>query len=261
MKYLQTIFTLTLVYLMTSCSNGKLDEKGFQVSSSSDNTKDEQANELNSDSLKIDTRPSSVLLTGLSNIRLTTIYKVNLNKRNNSTFIGSNSFHYRNEEIEGSKGNNWHNNLMPGLEAVYGYNMVNISHYDIKTNKQKYFFEKPVLVKTAYYPTFNKDTLNYKPVNRNYFMVSVYNDDTNKDGFINLKDLRRFYLFDINGERQMALIPENYSIIKSEYDPENDFMYVFAQLDSNSNGKIDEGEPIHIFWINLNDPSKTGREY
>ena len=129
---------------------------------------------------------------------------------------------------------------MPGLEAVYGYNMVNISHYDIKTNKQKYFFEKPVLVKTAYYPTFNKDTLNYKPVNRNCFMVSVYNDDTNKDGFINLKDLRRFYLFDINGERQMALIPENYSIIKSEYDPENDFMYVYAQLDSNSNGKSND---------------------
>ena len=78
---------MTLVYLMTSCSNGKLDEKGFQVSSSSDNTKDEQANELNSDSLKIDTRPSSVLLTGLSNIRLTTIYKVNLNNRNTGITI------------------------------------------------------------------------------------------------------------------------------------------------------------------------------
>ena len=201
------------------------------------------------------------MLTGVPNVRLTTIYKVNLNKKDNSTFIGSNSFHYRYEETERDKGNNWNNNLMPGLEAVYGYNLVNISHYDIKENKQKNFFDKPVLVRTLYYPTFSKDTLNYNPISRNYFMVSVYNDDTNQDGFVNLKDLRRIYLFDINGERQKALIPENYSVFKSEYDSDNDFMYVFAQLDNNNNGRQDEGEPIHIFWIDLKDPSKTGRQY
>lgn len=105
------------------------------------------------------------------------------------------------------------------------------------------------------------DTLNFKPVNREYFIVSVYNEDTNKDGFINLKDLRRLYLFNINGERQTALVPENYSVFKSEYDPGNDFMYVFAQLDSNNNGQQDEGEPTHIFWIDLNDPAQTGRAY
>lgn len=261
MKYLQIIFSLTLIYLMTGCSDGKLEEKGFQVNPISDNSENEQPNGLNRDSLKIDTRPSSVLLTGITNVRLTTIYKVNLNKKNNSTFIGSNSFHHRYEELEGNSGNNWNNNLMPGLEAVYGYNMVNVSHYDAKENEQKTFFEKPVLIRTLYYPTFSKDTLNNQPVSREYFMVSVYNDDTNKDGFINLKDLRRFYLFNINGERQKALIPENYSVFKSEYDSGNDFMYVFAQLDSNNNGQQDEEEPIHIFWIDLKDPGKTGRQY
>ena len=252
---------LTLVCLMTSCSNGKLEEKGFQVSPTSDNTENDHNDGLNRDSLKFETRPSNVLLTGVPNVRLTTIYKVNLNKKDNSTFIGSNSFYYRYEETEGNTSNNWNNNLMPGLESVYGYNLTNISHYDIKENKQKNFFEKPVLVRTLYYPAFSKDTLNGKPVNRNYFIVSVYNDDTNKDGFVNLKDLRRLYLFDINGVRQKALIPENYSVFKSEYDSDNDFMYVFAQLDNNNNGRQDEGEPIHIFWIDLKDPNKTGRQY
>ena len=261
MKFLETIFTLTLVYLMTSCSNGKFEEKGFQVRTTSDNSENYQSNGLNSDSLKIETRPSGILLTGVPNVRLTTIYKVNLNKKDNSTFIGSNNFHYKYDETAVNKGNNWNNKLMPGLEAVYGYNFVNISHYDIKENKQKNFFEKPVLVRTLYYPTFSKDTLNYNPIFRNYFMVSVYNEDTNKDGFINLKDLRRLYLFDINGVKQKALIPENYSIFKSEYDSDNDFMFVFAQLDRNNNGQQDEGEPIHIFWIDLKDPSKTGRQY
>ncbi|HYF68948.1 MAG TPA: hypothetical protein VD884_12480 [Ohtaekwangia sp.] len=55
MKSAQTILTLTLVYLTTSCSNGKLEEKGFQVSPTSDNTETEEADGLNSDSLKFNT--------------------------------------------------------------------------------------------------------------------------------------------------------------------------------------------------------------
>ncbi len=239
MKNTSGILILTFVYLMAGCSKGKLEEKGFQVDPTSDNSETSQADGLYNDSLKFDTRPSNVLLTGVPNVRLTTVYKVNFKKDDKTTFIGSNSFHYKNEESENNSGNNWNNNLMPGIEAVYGYNMVNVSHYDIKENKQKNLFEKPVLTKTLYYPTFSKDTLNYKPVNREYFIVSVHNDDTNKDGFINIKDLRRFYLFNINGEIQKTLVPKNYSVIKSEYDPANDLMYVFAQLDINENGRQD----------------------
>jgi len=261
MRKTQLIISLAFICFITSCSNGKLEEKGFQVRNISGNSDMEQQDGLNNDSLKFETRPSNVLLTGVPNVRLTTIYKVNVNKKNNNTFIGSNSFHYRYEENKNYIGNNWNNNLMPGIEAVYGYNMVNVSHYDINENKSILFFEKPVLIKTIYYPTFSKDTLNNKSVTRNYFIVSVYNDDTNKDGFINLKDLRRLYLFNINGLKQKELVPENYSVIKSEYDPENDYMFVFSQLDNNKNGQQDVGEPIHIFWIDLKDPNKTGRLY
>jgi len=70
-----------------------------------------------------------------------------------------------------------------------------------------------------------------------------------------------FYLFDSNGERQKQLVPENYSVFKSEYDPDNDFMFVFARLDRNENGQIDDNEPIHIFWVDLKDPTKTGQQY
>ena len=260
MKYSTITLILVLFGLITSCSNGKLEEKGFQVSTS-ENAETDQEDGLHGDLLQFATQPSSVLLTGVSNVRLTTIFKVNFDKRNNTTFTGSNCFHYKYDYSEGNSGNNWNGNLMPGLEAVYGYNMVNVSHYDIKENKQKNFFEKPVLIKTLYFPSFTKDTLNHKPVSRAYFIISAYDEDTNKDGFINIKDLRRLYLFDINGEKQKALIPENYSVFKSEYDQGNDFMYVFAQLDTNENGKRDDGEPIHIFWIDLKDPNKTGRLY
>lgn len=158
-------------------------------------------------------------------------------------------------------GNNWNYNFMPGLEAVYGYNMVNVSLYDVALQKEKKFFPKPVLIKTLYYPAFSQDMLNYEPVSRRYYLVSAYDEDTNGDGAINIKDLRRFYLFDIHGTSQGPLVPKDYSVYKSEYDPANDLMYVFAKLDENTNGRRDEYEPIHVYWVDLKDPLRTGRLY
>jgi len=261
MKSTNIILTAILFTIFTSCSNNRLEEKGFPVNNSEDTTESdgEKPEGISNDSVKFDTRPSNVLLTGITNVRLTTIYKVNLNKKDGTTFIGSNNYLYSDTEM--GQGNNWNGNFIPGLEGLYGYNLVNISHYDIQNNKKKDFFDKPVLIKTLYFPASSKDTLNNKIVKRNYFLVSVYNEDTNTDGFINQKDLRRFYLFDSNGERQKQLVPENYSVFKSEYDPDNDFMFVFARLDRNENGQIDDNEPINIFWVDLKSPTKTGQQY
>jgi hypothetical protein len=170
-------------------------------------------------------------------------------------------YYYNYSELAESDGNNWNHHFMPGLSIVYGYNMVNVSHYDSETQSQKNFFEKPVLIKNLYYPSFSKDTLNYKPVDRDYYMVSVYDEDTNKDGFINVRDLRRFYLLDTHGENKKPLVPVSYSVFKSEYDPANDFMYVFAKQDENEDGKADELEAIHVFWIDLTNPERAGRVY
>lgn len=255
------ILTIAMLFIWKGCSKNKLEEKGFPVSNNetTDNNGDEKVEGISKDSLKFETRPSSVLLTGVSNVRLTTVYKVNLNKKDGTTFIGSNNYLFNDTEL--GQGNNWNGNLIPGLEGVYGYNLVNISHYDLQSKTKKELFDKPVLIKTLYYPSFSKDTLNTKNVKRNYILVSVYNDDTNKDGFINQKDLRRFYLFNSNGERQNQLVPENYSVFKSEYDSDNDLMFVFARLDKNANGQIEDNEPINIFWVDLKDPTKTGQQY
>ncbi|MEO7988529.1 MAG: hypothetical protein ABI663_03250 [Chryseolinea sp.] len=258
-RILKTLFLLTCFCALISCRN-KLEQKGFPVASPTENEEQSTVDGISKDSLAFPTRPSNVLLTGNPLYRLTTIYKVNFN-RDSTTFIGSNDFHFNYEGFGETDGNQWHNNYLPGLEAVYGYNLVNISHYDIETQKQKNFFEKPVLIKTLYYPSFSKDTLNYKPVNRNYFMISVYDEDTNKDGFINVHDLRRFYLFDIHAENKKAIIPTDYSAQKLEYDPANDFIYLFAKLDENKNGKIDELEQIHVFWIDLKNPERVGKQY
>lgn len=241
-----------------SCSKDVEYEKGFAIESVEAEAENQEGVQLKASGF--DTKPSSVVLTGLKNLRLSTIYKVNYNLKDSTTFIGENYEHYDYYE-EYSKGNNWNGNFMPGISALYGFNLVNISLFNFETQKAKNLFDKHVLIKTLYYPSNSQDTLDYKLISRDFFMISVYNEDTNKDGFVNLKDLRRLYWFDNQGERIAPLVPENYSVLKSEYDEKNDYMYVFAMLDEDGNGARNEGEATHIFWIDLKNPALRGRVY
>jgi hypothetical protein len=254
-----------ILFLATSVLSGcrnKLEEKGFPVASDRAPAMEAGDNKpgISRDSMSFATKPGDVLLTGSPQVRIATIYKVNYN-RDSSTFIGSTEFHFNYASMGESPGNQWNNHLLPGFEAVYGYNLVNVAHYDTKTQERKNFFTNPVLIKTLYFPSFSRDTLNHDPVHRDYFMISTYDEDTNKDGFVNVRDLRRLYYFDTHAGNKRNLVPTNYSVYKSEYDPGNDYIFVFAQLDENKNGMIDDGEIDHIFWINLKDPSITGRQY
>lgn len=245
--------------LIIGCFNNKVEKKGFQVSEIKENEKGEKVIGLRIDSLKFETRPRNVLLTTNSVHRLVPVYKVNYDEYNREYFTGSNHYHTNYNGL--SDGNNWNNNFMPGFEAVYGYNFVNVSHYNNVSRSENKFFDKAVLIKTLYYPSFSKDTLNHKAVLRNFYMVSVYDEDTNKDGFISVKDLRRFYLFDINGKLKMPLVPKNFSVMSSEYDPANDYMYVFAKIDQNKNGQMERDEETSIFWIDLKNPKNVGIQY
>lgn len=257
MKFLNSIYSITMLCGLMACGE-KLEQKGFAVPSVEQDA--EAPSGLVLDSLTFPTKPSNVILTGNPMYRLATIYKVNY-KRDSSTFIGQNEKHYNYSSLGESRGNQWNNNYMPGLESLYGYNLVNVSLFNMKDQQQSFLFNTPVLIKTLYYPSFSKDTLNFKPINRNYYLVSVFDEDTNKDGFINVRDLTRFYCFDISGSRRSPIVPMDYSVYKSEYDPANDVMLVFARLDKNKNGQIDELEPVNIFWVDLNEPERVGKFY
>ncbi|MCT4665315.1 MAG: hypothetical protein N4A45_08810 [Flavobacteriales bacterium] len=258
MNKILTVILLGL--LIVSCSDNKIEKKGFQVSEISEDESGKKIVGLKIDTLKLETRPRNVLLTFNPEHRLTPIYKVNYDKKTKEPFTGSNTYHINwNDDYE--EGNNWNRNFMPGFEALNGYNLVNVSHYNNITKTENKLFKNPVLIKTLYYPAFSKDTLNYEPVKRDFYMISVYDEDSNKDGFINVKDLRRLYHFDINGRNKKELIPKGYSVLSSEYDSANDFMYIFARKDTNQNGQMESDEPMDIFWIDLKDPENVGKQY
>lgn len=209
----------------------------------------------------IKSRPRSILLTGNKNHRLTPIFQLTYQEDEKNYYAGSISFYSTYSEDEEEGNNRWNNHLMPGFEAVYGYNLINISHYNIESKQQQLFFDSAVLINTLYYPSLSKDTLNKQLVKRDYYMISAYNEDTNRDSIIDRTDLRRFYYFDVNAQNPKVLIPDNYSVISSEYDPENDAMYIFARLDENKNGQMEVIEAIHVFWIDLKNPQNTGILY
>jgi hypothetical protein len=195
------------------------------------------------------TFPNRVILTGLTDQRLVSIYKSKSTSDNSS----SSNLEYYSEESEDEA--NLH--FMPGIDILFGYNLLNIAHYDLQTEKVNYLFSHPVLVKTLYYPSYSQDSLDKKPITRSFYLVSAYDEDTNKDTLINKKDLRRFYHFDAKTCLKTQLIPSNYSVNRSQYDAKNDVMYIFASYDENRNGTQDKSEPVHIFWFSLKTPTKA----
>ena len=154
------VIPIFIILIFFSCSNKKTEKKGFQVREITENEEGEKIVGLPIDSLTLETKPRNVLLTKNPIHRLTPIYKVNYAKKSGKPFTGSNAFHSNYWEYGENEENNWNNNFMPGFEAIYGYNFVNISHFNNKTKQENQFFERPVLIKTLYYPAFTKDTLN-----------------------------------------------------------------------------------------------------
>lgn len=267
------------VWLLQGCESDKKYEKGFQVN---EITQDEQGNTvvgLPIDSLTYKTAPKEVLPTYHSAYKITPIFKINYDKKGRP-FTGSVDFYnnyavddppyekyydpIRQEYVRVKKENLkhvWNGNFMPGFSAIYGYNMVNISLFNSNDKTQKELFDKPVLVRTFYYPADTQDIVNYEPIERKFYMVSVYNEDSNKDGYINMKDLRKLYRFDLDGNNPKELLPQGFSAQSSEYDSQNDLMYVFAKQDLNKNGQIEADEPTIIYWIDLKDTENRGFLY
>jgi hypothetical protein len=249
---------LTILACTTSCSN-KVEKKGEEqltVVSESDNNEpyDSVQNSVtgNVTMKQIASFPSTVILTGLNDHRLVSVYKSRVKPNSNEI---SRTFSYSSDNEYSEDQSSEH--FMPGIDILFGYNLLNIAHYDIKLEKSSYLFNHPVLIKTLYYPSLIQDSIDNLPINRDFYLISVYDEDTNKDTLINKYDLRRFYCFNASATEKAQLIPADYSAIRSQYDSKNDIMYVFAKHDENKNGTQDNTEPIHVFWFSLKAPAKA----
>lgn len=246
--------------LFFSCSSNEKKATDEQIIANieSATNDDSLANSIegNATMKQVHTYPNQVILTGLANHRLVSIYKSKVIKKDGQLI---NISKYRSLDDYGES--EYLEHYMPGIDILYGYNLLNIAHYDLANEKGNYLFNHPVLIKTVYYPSFIQDSINKIPVNRDYYLVSVYDQDTNHDSLITKKDLRRLYHFDASTLSKKKLIADEYAVVRSQYDIKNDVMYIFAALDENKNGMIETKEPTHIFWFSLKSPDVAKRLY
>ena len=240
---LSILISSVLCLLFISCKHDLKREEIRLDESSSDVV--ESKWQLNSDSLLRLTLTKDVILTGMNDHRLIGIYKAYaVSEKNKLIKVNDEAIDDYDFDIH----------YMPGLDLFYGYQLINISHYNFESDSSTLFFDKNVLIKNLYFPSFEQDSINKKPINRNYYLVSVFDEDTNKDGLINKNDLKHFYSFNADATSKTQLIPNNYTVVRSEYDSGKDVMYIYAKEDSNKNGRRDSHESLHIFWISLKEP-------
>jgi hypothetical protein len=267
----QLPFLLWTFAMASGCSSSSHDGKEEQISVPSqvtdvDTTQSDPSDTAQFNSIRdhlsfkqISTYPQNIVLTGMARHRLVTVYKTRMENHVTEPATDMYSVYGRTsyEEYESER----EEHFMPGVDLIRGYNLLNVAHYDLVADTMNYLFEHPVLIKSLYYPSFEQDSLDKKPVNRDYYIVSVYDADTNQDTLLNKRDLRRLYYFNASCTQKIQLLPADYSTVRSQYDPMNDVMYVYARFDANRNGVAEKKEPLHIFWLNLKSPVKATRMY
>lgn len=250
---LKSLTFLITIVVIASCSKSTFEKyNGLDLKTTS-NKKENQPERY------VITKPGRVHKTFHNSHRIIPVFKIDVDEKDKEEYSASSYSHkswYSYDSL-----NVWHGHFMPGISAISGYNMTNVADFNPTSGKRTDFFDKNVLINTVYYPATIEDTLNGKPVKRNYYLVSVYDEDTNNDSIINFKDLRRFYHFDLNAKKKTSLIPKDYSVLSSQYDHLNDFMYIKAKKDVNGNGSRETNEPTHIFWIDMSNPKPAKRAY
>jgi hypothetical protein len=251
---------LALTLIVFACGSKSSTEEQIRFESSVD-TEEQERDTTNSvtgglELSQISTYPQRIILNGMPQHRLVTIYKRLPPKESRSVYSYD-------------RGESWdedqQQHYMPGIDLLFGYNLLGVAHYDMKSEKLNYLFPRPALIKSIYYPSYVQDSVgdkpNRKPITRDYFLISAYDEDTNGDTLLNRNDLRRFYHFNASCDVKTQIIPADYSVQRSQYDFDNDVMYIYARHDDNKNGRSEDNEALHVFWISLKAPAPAKRMY
>jgi len=251
------IYILTIIGLFSCKQKKKVKEQSISLSETNVSFDTSSGISSSNNFLQLNTSPNDLVLTGIDKIRLLPIYKIPQNQDKNILYDQGTSYDSEKEFLHEDDFRYY----MPGIDIIKGYNLVNIGHYNIDKGQLTYFFKKPVLVRTLYFPGVLKDSLSRKAISRNFFLVSAYSEDTNHDSLINNKDFRRFFYIDILNETQISLLPNDFSAIRSSYDFKNDVMTIRARKDENKNGVLEKTEAVSIFMLDLKNPTSLKQVY
>jgi hypothetical protein len=146
------------------------------------------------------------------------------------------------------------------------YNVSNYNQYELTGNLKNILFQHKDqdTLKPLTDQKINIETATYlhKIAQKNkIFVYTLFDKDTNKDGFIDQNDIKALYISKIDGTNFKKITLEFQELIDWNLIQNTNRLYYRAMEDTNKNGEFDKNDTIHYCYLDLSDPNFKIKEY
>ncbi len=226
MKALHIVYTGLLISTLFSCKEEK--EKPKVIYDSTAKTKEMLAN---ADTTEIEVADLPIEITGTDYM----IYPV-----------GDLRVEGSKPRYSGSGSGDVSYNISNYIEfEITGY-LRNLKFQKIDSDSLTVLTDKPVLIQTATYLKSLADR-----TKQQFFIYTLADLDTNKDGKLDPSDIRTLYISDVSGNGFTKLSTDFEELIDWKMVESKNRLYFRTTEDTNKNGKFDKSDVIHYHYVDL----------
>ncbi|WP_460218162.1 hypothetical protein [Psychroserpens sp. MEBiC05023] len=140
-------------------------------------------------------------------------------------------------------------------DGFYG-NLSNVKFQQIPSKELKALTTSTINITSM---TFLRQV--YNDLNKGYFLYEVNDKDTNADGTLNSGDLESLYISNLNGAGFRKLSPDRQELITWKVIIEAKTLYFKSIEDTDNNGKFDNKDTMHYYYLDLNQDNSKVIEY
>ncbi len=138
---------------------------------------------------------------------------------------------------------------------ITGY-LRNLNFQKVGSDSIKPLSDKPVLIQTATYLRSVSDK-----VKQQIMVYTLVDMDTNKDGKLDINDIKSIYLSEISGERFTKISIDFQELIDWNLIESRNSLYFRTIEDTNKNGKFDKNDSIHYHFVDLSNKEWKVSDY
>lgn len=138
---------------------------------------------------------------------------------------------------------------------ITGY-LRNLKFQQIGQDSLSVLADKPVLIQTATYLRSVADKTKAQ-----LMVYTLADADTNKDGKLDVSDIRSLYLSDMGGARFTKLSEDMQELIDWNLVESLSRLYFRTIEDTNKNGEFDKTDVVHYHYLDLTGKEWTVRDY
>jgi hypothetical protein len=128
---------------------------------------------------------------------------------------------------------------------ITGY-LQNLKFQKIGSDSLSVLSDKPVLIQTATYLKSVADKTKSE-----IFVYTLVDSDTNRDGKLDISDIKTLYLSESNGVNFTKIAPDLFELIDWNLIEATNRLYFRTVEDTNKNGQFDKKDVVHYNYVDL----------